>query len=450
LTGAPEPEPEPEPELEPEPEPTPCYDPPVRLLPLLLLAGNAGCAEDRVCTYDTECPVGERCVATRCVPIQLAPPRDAGPGRDSGKDAEVLPDSGPELDAGPDATVELDCALSMVSAGVVVGTTQSTADAPLIARAGLGLFGLVVRAPTGILARYIDRDGGTVLGPVGPLNEMAAQSDFGLATAVDGSLIVVWREGDDRLHGALVSDLGVQDLGFLTDVATATSSPTVARSGDEFIIAWSDRGDGTDRISTRALDDSGIPLADAVRYASPGAARLPRIADDSEAELPLVWSDEREGTSRPYVATVYSDGTVGGERELSAGELTGGVDVVETPFGVFASWIEAPPKGSVLSVHVARLEGDDLRDRVIANASGLDGRTSIAWDGDRVLVGWHRAGQNAEVTLAAVRPSLDVASTLTLAAGSAWPTLAADDDLRGVVWIDTTTSDVLYGELSCD
>jgi len=425
----------------------------VRLATILLLAGLTGCGEDRECTYDTNCPIGERCVATRCVSIQLAPTRDAGPGTDAGpgRDAAVV-DSGPELDAGPDATVNPECALSMVPpGGVVVGSTQSTADAPLIARVGANLFTVAVRAPGGIVAQYIGDDGSNVVGPFGPLNGTPAQPDLGLATGATGAMLV-WREGDDRLHGAFVTDVEAQDLGFLTEVATATSSPSAAATADGFVVAWSDRGDGTDRVSTRTLDRSGVPTDDAVRYATPGAARLPRIADDIGEGYPLVWSDGRDGASHPYFGIRYADGSIGGERALSETEVVGGVDVVATPFGAFASWIGAPAqKGGLGSVHVTRLEGDDLTDRAIANASGLDGRTSITWDGDRVLVGWHRgADVDAEITVAAVRPDLTTASSLVLGAGTARPTLDADEVLRGMVWIDTASSDVRYGELSCD
>lgn len=427
----------------------------VRVALLILCAVEAGCGGDgRQCTYDVDCPIGDRCVATRCVPVQLAPLRDAAPAAEAGTDAEAPIDSGPRFDAGPDAEVDPECTLTVAPAGgVQVSTAESADETPSLVRSGVGLFGLVVRQASGLQGSYLDADGQVVLSPPEAVDGDASVGDFAMTSARDGSMVVVWQAGDDRLHGGAVTDLGVMALGELTVATTGTTTPAIARTSSGFVVAWADRGDGTDHLGTRALDEGGMPVGDESRIATAGSARLPALADVDVDEVPLAWNDARSGTSQPYAATLRADAVVEGEIEVSTATLAGRVAAVATPFGLFLSWVEPPGMpGQQGSVHVSRIEGGAGRDAVIARELSVDGRTSIAWDGDRLFVAWHRgAMEGAEATVAAVRPNdLQKASWMALGAGTARPSVAADDSLRGMVWIDTATSAVMFGTLSCD
>lgn len=422
----------------------------VRAALLFLCAVVAGCGDDRQCTFDVDCPIGDRCVATRCVPVQLAPLRDAAVVADGSTDAEP-PDSGGPRDAGVDAQVDPDCTLTLEPAdGISVSTAEGSDEAPLLARAGVGLFGLVVRQAAGLMGEYFDEMGSVVLAPPDAIDADAAVGDFAMTTALDGSLVVVWHEVDDRLHGGLVTDLGIAALRDLTAPTTGIGTPAIARTSTGYLLAWTDRADGAELIGTRPLGDPPAPIADAVRVHTPGPARLPALADVDAEDVPFAWNDWRSGAAQPYAATSLPDGSVQGEIEVSSDALAGRVATVATPFGLFISWVEPGVPGEMGAVHVSRIEGGIGRDNVIATAFTLDDRTSIAWDGDRLFVAWHRGAIDAaEATVAAVRPDLTRVADLSLGAGTARPSVAADETLRGVAWLAPATSEVLFGVLSC-
>ena len=425
----------------------------VRALLLLLLAAGPGCGEDRQCTFDVDCDIGDRCVATRCVPVQLASLRDAASGADAGGDAAPPTDSGPPSDAGPDARVELDCTLGMEPAGgVEVGLAAGSDETPLLVRSGLGRLGLVVRREGGLAAQYLDEAGLPILSPDDSVDGGASLGDFAITTASDGSIVVVWREVDDRLHGATVTDIGSVSAGELTDPATGLIAPAIARNDTGYVIAWADRADGSEQLATRTLDGGLLPVGASVRVPTPGTARVPALANVDAQDVPIAWNDSRFASPQPYAATRRPDGALDGEIEVSSTQLAGRVATVATPFGLFLSWIEPPAlPGGQGAVHVSRIERGQVRDRVIARANTLDSRTTIAWDGDRLFVGWHRGAVDAaEATVAAVRPDLQVAASLALGENTARPTIAADESLRGVVWMEPTTATVWFGKLSCD
>jgi hypothetical protein len=372
--------------------------------------------------------------------------RDASLRLDASWDSAPT-DSGPELDAAADAQVDTSCALSLVEMGEL-GIVLDDPVAPVLVRAGMRLFGVAWPAAVGLEVTLVD-ELGTPVADASILSPGAVGRDFAATTAADGSVLVVFREAE-RLRGGSIAVGGWVELAELA-AGPGIGSPAIARDGDGLLLAWTDTADGSERISTRSLDDRGGPLDPVVRHETPAAARFPALADDESGEArPIAWSDARSGTAAVWTGTFSRDDRIEGA-EVSAIALAGGVAVVRTPFGVFLSWVEPGLDGGMGSLHVSRIEDGLVRDRVVARAAALDERTTIAWDGDRLFIGWHHGSADLAVAgVIAVRPDLEVTAALALGEGSAGPSVAADESLGAVAWVDSVTRSIHFGILSCD
>ena len=379
---------------------------------------------------------------------------DAAPPPDAGPDSAAPPDGGDVPDAAADAQVEPECALALDPPdGADTGTAQSANETPRLVRVGDDAFGLVVRGEDGIVATFVSAAGELAAGPVGPLDDGEAGPEIATAATAVGGLLVVWRVGTDgSLAGSIVDGGGAADVGTLSDATDVlVDSPAVGRSSAGFVLAWIETRDGAGVLATRPLDANGLPAGDSVAHTTDGTDGAPGLADSVDEDVPIAWADDASGAPRLQAGLRLADGSIEA-REVSTATIDGGADVVASPLGVFLSWVEPSDGGGGLrAVHVTRFEGEIIQDRVIARNADLAEHTSIAWDGERVLVGWHTGAVGAvEATIAAVAPDLQVIDTLVLPGASVRPDVAAGPEARSVAWLDSADRTVRVGALSCE
>lgn len=424
--------------------------------PLVTLAlALVGCGDDDACHYDVDCPVGRRCVASVCRPIEL-PDRDASTTRDAAVDAD-LPQLDGGLDAGdggePDASVPPSCtAMTIEPADGVLVATAADDEPVAFVRAGDAGYGVLYRALlTGaVTALRLDETGQPVGLPFGPLSTEAASPKLGLAGSDDGTLLATWVEGQ-RVHAALVTEDGVVDLGPLSEVASGTFHPSAARAGDGWIVAWGDDSVGRNQISSVALDLAGTVLAPPVRIDTPADARLPSVASGPEADVAVVWQDSRSGEFRLRGGFRAVDGSIPLDIELAAVPVVQTAALVRDGATIFGAWTQPAGGDGLGALHLTRAEGVDIDDRVLEDVMNLDPRTSITSDGTRLFVGWHSGSDAAaSATVLAVSTDLEVESSLLLPAESQGARVAADGAHSAVVWIKTSTSAIRFSTLVCE
>jgi hypothetical protein len=416
---------------------------------MLLLA----CDEEAPCAYDVDCPVGSRCVASACEPIQPRPELDGGAdaaAADDAGDADGGADGG--ADAGPDASVPEDCLLTIAPEGGVE-VARALDDEPVaFVRAGPDAsFGILYRAAFSaeVTALRVDETGQPIGGAIGPLNGAAASPKLSLASSEDGTLVAAWVE-DERVHAALVRPDDFVALGPLSETAAGTFHPSAARAGDGFVVAWSDDGVGRPQVSTIALDAAGVPFAPALRHDTPADARLPSLASSAEEEVVIVWQDSRSGEPHLQGGVRAADGTIP-DAEISTERVVQTASLALTGASVFAAWTEPAAKDGLGSLHLTSSDGAALDDRVLEQVLNLDPRTSIAWDGTRLFAGWHTGLEaEARATVLAVSTDLEVLSTLALPEGTQGARIAADGVRAAVAWIETASSTIRFATLSCE
>jgi hypothetical protein len=423
------------------------------IVALALAPAVLGCGDDDACHYDVDCPVGRRCVASQCRPIEL-PDRDASAGRDAGVDADAPALDG-GLDAGdggePDASIPACTVMTIEPAdGVLVATAAD--DEPVAFARGDGGYAVLYRAlfTSAVTALRVDEAGQAVGLPAGPLSTELASPKLALAGSDDGSFLAVWVEGQ-RVHAALVTEDGFVALGPLSEVASGTFHPSAARTGDGWVVAWGDDSVGRNQISSVALDPEGVVLAPPVRIDTPADARLPSVASGAEADVALVWQDARSGEFRLRGGFRAADGTIPLDIELAAVPVVQTAALVRDGPVIHGAWTQPADVDGLGALHLTRAEGVDIEDRVLVDVMNLDPRTSITSDGVRLFVGWHSgSGVDASATVLAVASDLETESSVLLPAESQGARVAADAAHSAVVWIKTSTSAIRFATLVCE
>lgn len=142
----------------------------------------------------------------------------------------------------------------------------------------------------------------------------AARAEYGLAW-VDGRADkpgvyfarVSAVDGTPLAEGAKVSD---------APPGTALSDPTLAWSGNYWLVAWSDARDpGGSEIWLRRLTSAGAPVGGPLRVTTtPGASVQPQLAWTG-TEFLLAWADERTGRSAVYLRHLGEDASMTGGEE---------------------------------------------------------------------------------------------------------------------------------------
>ena len=161
-------------------------------------------------------------------------------------------------------------------------------------------------------------DGNPMVGPPSPWQKLdsdlrvtsVAQFDSYPSLAWTGSEFGVswydYRDGNYEIYFARVSSSGAKlgsDLRVTSD-ASSSSYPSLAWTGSEFGVSWSDNRDGNWEIYFARVSSSGSKLGDDLRVTSAaGWSEYPSLSWTG-SEFGLSWMDNRDGNAEIYFARI--------------------------------------------------------------------------------------------------------------------------------------------------
>lgn len=222
-----------------------------------------------------------------------------------------------------------------------------------------------------------------------------------IAWSPDGGLLAAWQVGKDparvvtRAFDASLAPLGDEVVASGED--RRATHPALAAHGEQAMLVWTREDDGALRRAT--LDGKGKPTGAPTVLAEgrPAPARYGDVSYAPTGDAIATWFADREGAPTwPYAAIVAGKP----DRPITPtplpGTNTGGPGTVRhDPSGApWAAWFElaaAAGQGGEATLRVARLGA--AAPEVVHDAwrtpENLQ-RTSLAFVGDRVVVGWTR------------------------------------------------------------
>ncbi len=132
-----------------------------------------------------------------------------------------------------------------------------------------------------------------------------ASSGSGDVELGDFGYIVVWSENGQVVSRKLHSD-GHPD-GMQTYISTG-SNPSLAWTGEDYGVVWTDNRSGKSAVYFSRLDDNGIPMVvDVLVTDGSGSAGDPNLLWTG-TEFAMVWSDNRRGQLEPYFTRLERNG----------------------------------------------------------------------------------------------------------------------------------------------
>ncbi|MBW2261031.1 MAG: hypothetical protein JRG91_03580 [Deltaproteobacteria bacterium] len=259
-------------------------------------------------------------------------------------------------------------------------------------------------------------DGGTVV--VEPSDTQITDTD---SASLSDELTVVWtgsqyamswvddRHGNAEIYFVRLSPLAEVTGGVvrITDDGGASVGPSLAWSGSQFGLSWTDDRDGNEEIYLALIDPDGSKVDGDVRLTDASGASVDSSLVWGNVEFAVSWSDDRDDDQEIYFLLVAADATPG-----TAARLTDSSGASARPSlawaagGYGVSWDD--DRGASHEIYFARVSaagektGSDVR---ITDADGTSVDSSLAWAGDQYGVGWtdHRDG-NDEVYFARISP----------------------------------------------
>jgi hypothetical protein len=223
--------------------------------------------------------------------------------------------------------------------------------------------------------------------------------------------LVVWddtRLGPHRARGARVGDDGsvLDPAGFTLSSGDEDEErrPDVAAGDQQFFVAFAGAGMESGEINrqhilgTRVQHDTTVKDSPALRFTrSAYAQRTPAAAAGAGSSL-VVWSEEREGTTRLLATRVRPDGRVlDVPLTLPAGPNAGNPSVAWNGDMWLVVWEDNLTDANLLGARVSR--SGVLLDPVsipIATSPNSESEPSVASNGDDFLVVWTNRGSGDE------------------------------------------------------
>jgi len=195
------------------------------------------------------------------------------------------------------------------------------------------------------------------------------------SVAVSGSIIhVVWydqRDGNDEIYTNRSTNRGTSwggDLRLTSDGARSWY-PSVAASGSNVHVVWSDGRDGSDEIYIKRSTDGGASWDPDLRLTSSGAGSWVPSVTASGSYVHVVWEDYRDGNEEIYTKRSTNGGTSwDGDHRL-------------TNNSAYSEYPSVTVSG--LNVHVVWQDNRDGNFEIYTNRS-TNGGTS--WGGDLRLI----------------------------------------------------------------
>lgn len=262
-----------------------------------------------------------------------------------------------------------------------------------------------------------------------------------------GGWIVGWIQPGPRniFLTRIAADGTIVDPGTMLPGSALASSPHIASSGSELLIAWTGPGE----IVAHRLDAIGSPGGGPFAVTSaPNEQVRPTIAWDGSAWF-LVWEDRRSGYQS--LSDVYA------RRVSASGALLGASDMLvfeAINSGAFP-WV-GPTTGGVVTAQTIRPYGLSTIRRFdsagvaldaapvpIVRCGNLEDRPAVAWNGSHYLVVWEDDRNGPDTDLYGVRIAADgtvldqIAIPISTAAFTQEnPVVVSDGSKFFVVWED--------------
>ncbi len=258
---------------------------------------------------------------------------------------------------------------------------------------------------------------------------------------------VAWqdtRHPNDEIYFARLDSAGnpigpeirITDTG---DPGHESKDPTLAWSGTEYGLAWSDRRDGNLEIYFRRIDSAGQLVG--------GETRVTNAANDSDypslawsgTEWGVVWKDLRNGTFDLYFARIDAAGTkIGADVPVTTGSTSDALPALiraGSDYGL--AWVGGP--GGDNRIRFVRLDsaGARIGTETAVSDSTVSSRSSgvsLAWTGSGYGIAWDSQGTYfSRLDAAGVEPGADV---LIAASGAGRPSPAWTGAEYGLAWPD--------------
>ena len=340
----------------------------------------AGCyrpdlADRLPCSPEGNCPAGQTCA----------------PDGVCYRDPPHLTDAG-ALDARADR---------LIDPAVRVTDTAGRSDAPSLAWNGSEYAVAFVDNRGGNAEIFLARvaaDGALLGEPVRITDSPGEGRDPSLVWTGE-SWAVAWvddQEGNFEVYLALVSTAGALAAGPLrvTDDPEFSGSPSLVWTGSELVVAWNDGRDGNFEIYLARLEPDGTTIAGDVRVTTDEAfSATPSLAWTGD-ELAMAWSDDRDGNNEIYYARVDPAGAViGGDvRVTDQAAYSSGPQIAVAGGARAVAWLDLRDPDREL--YFARLtaagasQTGDVRLSALAAATGSATSAAAAWTGEELAVAY--------------------------------------------------------------
>jgi len=256
-------------------------------------------------------------------------------------------------------------------------------------------------------------------------------------------------EGNFEVYLARVSAGGALVAGPLrvTDDPEFSGSPFLAWTGSELAVAWNDGRDENFEIYLARLQPDGVKIGGDIRLTIDDSfSATPSLAWTGD-QLAMAWSDDRDGNNEIYFARIDPDGTViGGDvRVTSEAAYSSSPQIVSADGVRPVVWLDLRDPDREL--YFARLsaggtsETGDVRLSDLAAATGSATSLSAAWTGDELGVAYSSDGDTSSDVLL-TRRDVDGAELGSQLAAADGPESSLDVDLvwtgslYAVAWAD--------------
>jgi hypothetical protein len=259
-------------------------------------------------------------------------------------------------------------------------------------------------------------DGGTVV--VEPSDTQITDSD---SASLSDELTVAWtgsefamswvddRHGNAEIYFVRLSPAAevIDGVVRITDDGGTSVGPSLAWSGTQFGLSWTDDRDGNEEIYLAFIDPDGSKVGDDVRLTDDGGASVDPSLVWGGVEFAVAWTDDRDGNEEIYHLLVTADGTPGTAVRLTDWSYTSARPSLAWADGEYGvSWDDQRDGNG--EIYFARVSaagekiGEDVR---ITEADGASDDSTLVWAGDQYGVGWtDRRDTNDEVYFARISP----------------------------------------------
>jgi hypothetical protein len=266
-------------------------------------------------------------------------------------------------------------------------------------------------------------------------------SEFGLVWCDD-------RDGNLELFFTRVSSGGSE---LITDVQLtstpspgATYEPSIAWTGSQYGVSWSDRRDGNHEIYFVRVTPGGSKVGTELRVTNDTFNSLDPSLAWTGSGFGVVWNDRRDGNQEIYLALISAGGskTSSDIRITNDGAMSFWPDAVWTGSEFGVAWMDT--RDGDEEVFLALVEADGTKrstDLQITNNSSSKNVPEMAWGGSEFGIAWQDTrGGNWEIYFALVSVAgVKIGSDFRVTNASGWserPTIAWSGSGYGICWRD--------------